>query len=569
MKKTFLMTIAAAAIFTACEKDEINSLNNDLDLANGRIEQIATQANAALEEAKLELEAAIVAGDEVAEAAAAEALAAYIVSQADINDDIQAQLDALEGVSASYDAETGIVAITLANGTIFETGDLRGEDGEDGRDGRDGADGADGINGTNGTDGQDGADGADGADGIGGGGEPGLSQEAIQALIDEAIAGINHTDISDLEARIVLLEAIPVDDDSALNTLILELKAEVAQLKSDLAVLNGTDEIVFELSAAVISGGVSSTANEGSSYISGYKIGSTVYATLDAAKASVAAGVTVSIVTINAQDVKTSITAEISTVTKTYSVKVNGAVDSPALVAPAAESIESVITAASESIATNFSDGESVSYTAPVIADPADEYVPNVGNAVVSGGVLSTVNNGSAVITYHIGDVEYASLQAAKDAVAAGSTATIITRSTQATLDNTTAVLSTVITTYTIKVNGDDDGLAPKPNTVSTTETAAATSVAGTPVVSDSSESYTAPAAPAAEWSADVNGVYTHPDYSGVSFTDVALNVVIPFVAPNGIAQASLTIDGVTTSVGTADGKGTLADLIAYIETLL
>ena len=486
------MTLAAAAIFTACEKDEINSLNNDLDLANGRIEQIATQANAALEEAKLELEAAIVAGDEVAEAAAAEALAAYIVSQADINDDIQAQLDALEGVSASYDAETGIVAITLANGTIFETGDLRGEDGEDGRDGRDGTDGQDGADGV---DGQDGANGVDGVDGIGGGGEPGLSSEEIQALIDEAIAGINHTDISDLEARIVLLEAIPVDDDSALNTLIEELKAEVAQLKSDLAVLSGTDEIVFELSDAVISGGVSSTANEGSSYISGYKIGSTVYATLDAAKASVAAGVTVSIVTINAQDVKTSITAEISTVTKTYSVKVNGAVDSPALVAPAAESIESVITAESSSIATNFSDGESVSYTAPVIADPADEYVPNVGNAVVSGGVLSTVNNGSAVITYHIGDVEYASLQAAKDAVAAGSTATIITRSTQATLDNTTAVLSTVITTYTIKINGDDDGLAPKPNTVSTTETAAATSVAGTPVVSESSEEYTAPAA--------------------------------------------------------------------------
>ena len=248
MKKTFLMTIAAAAIFTACEKDEINSLNSDLMDANGRIEQIATQANAALESAKLELEAAIVAGDEVAEAAAAEALAAYIVSQADINDDIQAQLDALEGVSASYDAETGIVAITLANGTIFETGDLRGEDGEDGRDGRDGADGADGINGTNGTDGQDGADGADGQDGIGGGGEPGLSQEAIQALIDKAIADLaSDADIATLQAAITALELSVADTTDA--DAIIALEVEIEKLKARISLLENPgdepDAIIF------------------------------------------------------------------------------------------------------------------------------------------------------------------------------------------------------------------------------------------------------------------------------------------------------------------------------------
>ena len=74
---------------------------------------------------------------------------------------------------------------------------------------------------------------------------------------------------------------------------------------------------------------------------------------------------------------------------------------------------------------------------------------------------------------------------------------------------------------------------------------------------------------PAAATWVETDGVYTHADYDGVSFTNVNLNVVIAFVAPDGVAQADLTIDGETTAVQTANGNGSLEDLIAIIGTLL
>ena len=72
-----------------------------------------------------------------------------------------------------------------------------------------------------------------------------------------------------------------------------------------------------------------------------------------------------------------------------------------------------------------------------------------------------------------------------------------------------------------------------------------------------------------AVWTADA-GVYTNPNHPGVSFTNVQLGRVIAFVAPNGVATADLTLaDGTVQSVQTADGDDTLADLIAFIATLL
>ncbi len=156
----------------------------------------------------------------------------------------------------------------------------------------------------------------------------------------------------------------------------------------------------------------------------------------------------------------------------------------------------------------------------PAVIDPADEYISSAADAVISGGVTSTIDDGAAVITYHIGDVEYASLELAQAAVAAGQTATIITRSTQNTLDQVTAQISTVVTSFSIQINGVEDvpALDPRDDESDATEIAAASSVPGTPVVSDVTSEYTAAAAPAAEW-VEINGVYSNTDFPAATFT--------------------------------------------------
>ena len=80
----------------------------------------------------------------------------------------------------------------------------------------------------------------------------------------------------------------------------------------------------------------------------------------------------------------------------------------------------------------------------------------------------------------------------------------------------------------------------------------------------------------------EANGVYTNPHHADVSFTSVQLGVIVRFVAPDGVAQAVVTSpaalsstsvdngDGTfTSSVQTANGDDTLADLISFIESLL
>ena len=57
---------------------------------------------------------------------------------------------------------------------------------------------------------------------------------------------------------------------------------------------------------------------------------------------------------------------------------------------------------------------ETEDYTAPACADQADEYLTTTSTGSVSGGDASTVNDGAAVITYHILSANYATLELAK-----------------------------------------------------------------------------------------------------------------------------------------------------------
>ena len=125
--------------------------------------------------AVVRLDAAISGGDATVANNAAAALTAAVQSINDSSDVTEGQInglitaltsrvDGLEGVSASYDSSTGVLTITLANGSTYVTGDLRGSDGEDGQNGQ-GATGATGAAGADGIAGEDGTDGAQGAQG--------------------------------------------------------------------------------------------------------------------------------------------------------------------------------------------------------------------------------------------------------------------------------------------------------------------------------------------------------------------------------------------------------------------
>ena len=115
------------------------------------------------------------------------------------------------------------------------------------------------------------------------------------------------------------------------------------------------------------------------------------------------------------------------------------------------------------------------------VADAADEIVATPGAPVRSGGVSSTVNDGAPVITYE------------ND----GATDQFRTEvSTQATLDQTTAVVETTVTTYAVRVNGVEDtpALVAPSATTSVVTISEATSVAGTPIVTRTIETTQNPA---------------------------------------------------------------------------
>ena len=216
-------------------------------------------------------------------------------------------------------------------------------------------------------------------------------------------------------------------------------------------------------------------------------------------------------------------------------------------------------------------------YTAPV-ADLPDTLSPFSAWTNIAGSEVSAVNGqpvrGSLIRTeYLIGSTVYTSLADAQASVAAGTSADIITREVYSTTIAVSAATVQQERTRTVVQQGNALDATPPAGDlreVRTIETAAATSIAGDNENVDSTDSYTAPSATVAdEWTED-GGVYTNPTHAGVSFTNVQLAQVIAFVAPNGVATADLTLaDGTTQAVQTANGDDTLADLIAFIETLL
>lgn len=167
MKKLFLLLIAGLSI-VACKKYDDSELVADIAALEGEVASLQ-QSNAALA-ADLSTAQAALSSDIAANASdistiqadlaslldmLAEAQAASTEGDAQLNNaiadasvaigNLQGQIDALEGISASYDEATGQVTIILANGTSYSTGDLRGATGSNGSSGSNGSNGLDGL----------------------------------------------------------------------------------------------------------------------------------------------------------------------------------------------------------------------------------------------------------------------------------------------------------------------------------------------------------------------------------------------------------------------------------------
>ena len=187
-------------------------------------------------------------------------------------------------------------------------------------------------------------------------------------------------------------------------------------------------------------------------------VGETEYASLEAAQASAAPETTIQIRTLVTQPTRDNISELIETITTSYAVNILGVEDTPPLPAKADTTSVTVITPAQTDVAGDLltESDTTADYTAPA-GDQADEYLTTTSSGGTSGGVSSNVNNGAAVITYHILSANYATLELAKASVNAGQTVDIITRSTQAITVNTTAIIETIITSYTVQINGVED----------------------------------------------------------------------------------------------------------------
>ena len=103
-------------------------------------------------------------------------------------------------------------------------------------------------------------------------------------------------------------------------------------------------------------------------------------------------------------------------------------------------------------------------------ADVVDTIIATAGQGVTSGGVQTTVNDGSPSIVV---------------GTASSSVQFVTETSTQPTLVNTTALVETIVTTYSVQINGVEDvpALIAPASTTSVTTLTPASSVAGTPVI--------------------------------------------------------------------------------------
>ena len=560
MKKLFLVLLSAATL-VACNKDAIEALEMSVDQLEAQVtgleqardaaQTALAQANSAiqilqnssvthsdLDAAVASLQQAITDGDVGAIRDAQDALDLAVAN-------LQSVIDSLTAISFEYNSSNGVLTITMADGTVYETDDLRGEDG---------APGAAGIQGPVGPPGATGASGSNGSDGAGG-----LS--AYQIWLNSGNTGTEDDFLASLEG----------DDGDAgavgeLNGWTPDYDEDTANFDQTNTAVITIDGVEFEIGSLTRTIVVTSETTAASVTVeteSEYLVNGTGYNDLADAQAAVEAWDTVAIgeTIINIQ-------------TRTTTTTISELIEYTGTVSGTEDVIGTHSTGGEETIETgDFVADGGVPYTK--VGDPADEFV--YGEWEDSGdpdGGVETIIDGTVTIAFIYNGVSYLTEEAATLAaeVLLGDEVayTITKRTTTARTKNVSAVTQAQIRTAEIQVNGEEDDPALSLDDAITSQTItvtdAQTGLAADSLIENETLNKTTPAA--ATW-VETDGVYTHADYDGVSFTNVNLNVVIAFVAPDGVAQADLTIDGETTAVQTANGNGSLEDLIAIIGTLL
>ena len=452
-----------------------------------------------------------------------------------------AAIDALSALSASYDAETGFLTITYADGSSYVTGDLRGAQGIQGIQGSIGAVGPMGAQGPIGPAGPQGIEGLQGLQGIAG-------LQGVQGI--QGIVGENGIDGVDSTLDLQLTQ---YSDGSGTDVTLL-----INGTPYTFFVANGTDGADGAAGADGATGATGATGAQGIQGVAGPAGAQGPIGPQGAIGPAGPAGTSVSISV--SQDADGNVTLVIGGDTFTIPAGTQGiqgltgaagadgapgndglagtpgsqgsqgiqgiqgpqgatgaAGDSPTITATenadgsvtiTINGTDYVVAAGQDGAAGPQGEQGETGATGPAAGDTEDVYVSSTSSST-SGGESSTVNDGAPVISFWIGDTEYPSLADAQATVSAGSSATIITRSTQATLDQVSELFETVVTSYTVSITGVEDTppLVDKADESVTTSIAPASSVAGTPIVSDSSDVY--------EVAADGADYITYSEYSG------------------------------------------------------
>ena len=411
---------------------------------------------------------------------------------------LETRVNAIEGVSASYDPSTGILSITLANGNTYPTGDLRGPagpagvqgirgfTGATGETGPQGPAGADGAQGPAGVNGQDGATGPAGPAGSGSGGSVSIvwGPDFVDQIADFTQTG--NLDGASLTRLVSVVEGHPVNTPGATTTVVTydgfatlaEAQAAITAVGTHQIVMStittiadGTSVITYRATAdngnitigshdvSSVLAGSSSTVNVDVEYVVSpaasisFPNGNSIDYTVGSGPAVIAVtGTGGQLQFVNGEGGTTDVTGGSFTIP--FELTYN---------APFARvyTFQIAGTNVRETITINL-------LPAPVV-DQADEITSSTSSSR-AGGISTTVNDGAPVITL---------------GTAGSSVASVTETTTQNTLINTTAVIETVVTTFAVQVNGVEDtpALVAPASTSVDTEITPASSVAGTPIV--------------------------------------------------------------------------------------
>ena len=444
----------------------------------------------------------------------------------------------------SYDDATGILSISYDGTVIGTTEDLRGNDGTPGATGLTGATGAQGLTGaagTNGNDGAAGSNGVNGNDGVDGlsaydlwlaAGNTGTVEEFLSSLVgpqgqqgpaggDEADtwASNNTTTGGDVinerdgsfdngEAAALAANAGNTTDATFATVTSQERLFDTTDIYDvEVLTVNGdVDDVNFPdgttRQGALISAGLTDQVGEpivGSGFVANPNYTAVNGPDVWNVTGTYGGEESNSVITYNEAPSDPSVATYTKIGTETYDVAAAGNVetltvvdaqDDPAFADGATRQVE---TSAAQ-IGLTREDSNEVVANPNFVADEADEIIATAGAAVITGGEETTAY-GSPVTTYVTGGVSYSTLAEAQATAAAGTTITIIVRTTRSTTINTSAVKSSVTTSYHVQVNVREDNpplSAPADTTVSNVTTPAS-SVAGADDVSDSSTTYNAP----------------------------------------------------------------------------